>query len=635
MRSRTVRARAATSLAALSLAVAVTGLTALPASAAVTCNAPSTPTTADLTSTAGDTILIEPITTNLRINGGSGANCVLGPSGTAFTFDMTSTYTVHGDSGNQTVIIDLAANAYSFTLPTFVMDLGAGTDTLEIRMPNTISSLGIAATAISGVVAVTSASTAEVVTVVGGSAVDIVDATNAWTGITMTGGSGNDVITGADGYADTLSGGADNDTVSGSGGNDTINGGSGDDSLAGGAGTDTLSFDGGSAASVNLETIAPQNTNNGTDTISGFENVLGSTAGDTFTVTSATLPANNSFNGAGGSDTIVLSSFSAPISANLVAGTLSGTGVGSDTLTSIENVTAGSGNDTITGDANPNTLIGGSGDDIIVPGTGAINDVVTCGDGTDTISFAGASAVTIDLAISSGQNTGNGTDTISQCEKVVGSSFDDVFEGSSASNTFDGGAAGSDTVSYETATSNLTIDLVAKTATGTGIGSDTFVSIENAVGGDGNDTFKGDAAANRLVGGDGNDVFEGGAGDDIIDGGAGTDKVTYKAATGAINVDLAIGAGSGGGQGSDDLISIEDVQGGNGNDTIRGSAGVNTLAGGKGKDTISGAAGNDVILGGADNDKLSGGKGNDKINGGPGTDQCSGGPGKNTITKCP
>ncbi|MEL0207167.1 MAG: M10 family metallopeptidase C-terminal domain-containing protein, partial [Alphaproteobacteria bacterium] len=39
--------------------------------------------------------------------------------------------------------------------------------------------------------------------------------------------------------------------------------------------------------------------------------------------------------------------------------------------------------------------------------------------------------------------------------------------------------------------------------------------IENAVGGDGDDTITGNAKGNRITGGAGNDTIDGGAGDDI------------------------------------------------------------------------------------------------------------------------
>jgi len=56
-----------------------------------------------------------------------------------------------------------------------------------------------------------------------------------------------------------------------------------------------------------------------------------------------------------------------------------------DTLSSIENVTGGSGNDTIAGSAVANILIGGAGDDRLTGGAG--NDSLTGGAGSDTFVF--------------------------------------------------------------------------------------------------------------------------------------------------------------------------------------------------------------------------------------------------------
>lgn len=73
-------------------------------------------------------------------------------------------------------------------------------------------------------------------------------------------------------------------------------------------------------------------------------------------------------------------------------------------------------------------------------------------------------------------------------------------------------------------------------------------TIENAVGGSGNDVLSGNAAGNRLVGGagndqlgggDGNDTLDGGAGNDTIDGGAGSDTALFGAAFGTFTVTVS------------------------------------------------------------------------------------------------
>jgi Ca2+-binding RTX toxin-like protein len=57
--------------------------------------------------------------------------------------------------------------------------------------------------------------------------------------------------------------------------------------------------------------------------------------------------------------------------------------------------------------------------------------------------------------------------------------------------------------------------------------------------------------------------------------------------------------------------TIENDDGGDGNDTLTGGDGNDTLTGGAGNDTLIGGAGNDTLTGGAGNDTLIGGAGND------------------------
>ncbi|HET7929706.1 MAG TPA: hypothetical protein VFM40_09170 [Actinomycetota bacterium] len=160
------------------------------------------------------------------------------------------------------------------------------------------------------------------------------------------------------------------------------------------------------------------------------------------------------------------------------------------------------------------------------------------GGGFDWVLYPGAPGhVTLDL--NAGTASGEGTDTLSGIEGVVGSRFDDVFTGDDASNTFqaeDGndaidGGAGVDFASFFRSPGSVTVDLAAGTATGEG--TDTLTGIENVFGsGDFGDTLTGDAQDNMLVGsggddhvigGDGNDELDGGDGTDALDGGIGTD----------------------------------------------------------------------------------------------------------------
>ncbi|WP_395679988.1 calcium-binding protein [Inquilinus sp.] len=120
----------------------------------------------------------------------------------------------------------------------------------------------------------------------------------------------------------------------------------------------------------------------------------------------------------------------------------------------------------------------------------------------------------------------------------------------------------------------------------------------------GNDTLSGLAGSDILGGGDGNDILRGGAGADQLNGGAGTDTATYYESSVGVTVNLATGTGSGGLSHGDVLISIENVNGGQGGDTLVGNAGANVLVG---------YNGNDILRGGAGADRLDGGAGNDSV----------------------
>ncbi|NQW01590.1 MAG: tandem-95 repeat protein, partial [Rhodospirillales bacterium] len=143
---------------------------------------------------------------------------------------------------------------------------------------------------------------------------------------------------GTDGV-DTITGGLGNDIILGNAGDDVLNGGAGDDVLDGGAGADTI--DGGE----------------GTDTVSFF---------------SATAPV-----------VIDLSSGA------LGAGTATLDNSEVDTLTGIENMEGGAGNDTLIGDDGANSLFGEDGDDGLMGGLGT--DILDGGQGSDVFIYTSLS----------------------------------------------------------------------------------------------------------------------------------------------------------------------------------------------------------------------------------------------------
>lgn len=132
-------------------------------------------------------------------------------------------------------------------------------------------------------------------------------------------------------------------------------------------------------------------------------------------------------------------------------------------------------------------------------------------------------------------------------------------------------------------------------------------------GDEGNDLLIGGEGDDRLFGSTGNDVLRGDAGDDLLDGGEGVDTVDYSADTAGVTVDLSAGEAEGDDSGYDELISIENVIGGSGNDVLIGDDRDNILVGGAGNDRLFGGAGNDILIGGEGDDHIDGGEGFDTL----------------------
>jgi len=125
-------------------------------------------------------------------------------------------------------------------------------------------------------------------------------------------------------------------------------------------------------------------------------------------------------------------------------------------------------------------------------------------------------------------------------------------------------------------------------------------------GGDGNDYLDGGDGNDYLDGGDGNDYLDGGFGFDTINGGTGVDTTSYAFYGGPINANLATGVVSFPGNSTltDTLISIENLIGTAGNDTIYGSTADNDLSGGAGNDYLDGGIGKDTLTGGLGADRF-------------------------------
>ncbi|MGK7889290.1 MAG: calcium-binding protein [Leptolyngbyaceae cyanobacterium] len=139
----------------------------------------------------------------------------------------------------------------------------------------------------------------------------------------------------------------------------------------------------------------------------------------------------------------------------------------------------------------------------------------------------------------------------------------------------------------------------------------------------GNDYINGSNGNDTIYGGDGNDYIDGGYGFDYIHGGSGIDTTTYGFYSGGIVANLNTGKVSFPGNSTltDTLVSIENLYGSKGNDTIYGNGLGNVLSGDNGNDYIYGYGGNDIIYGGNGNDYLNGGLGADNMYGGLNNDR--------------
>jgi len=160
-------------------------------------------------------------------------------------------------------------------------------------------------------------------------------------------------------------------------------------------------------------------------------------------------------------------------------------------------------------------------------------------------------------------------------------------------------------------------------------------TIENVLGGDGNDTVTGNAVGNSISGGGGADSLAGGAGDDrllgdggsnTLFGGDGNDSITgggdaFNKVNGNQGQDWIIGRSSIGdwllgGQGNDRI----DATASSGHNICNGNLGNDTLIGGSGGDTLRGGQGDDIIVGGAGSDWITGDLGVNTVTGGAGAD---------------
>jgi Ca2+-binding RTX toxin-like protein len=134
--------------------------------------------------------------------------------------------------------------------------------------------------------------------------------------------------------------------------------------------------------------------------------------------------------------------------------------------------------------------------------------------------------------------------------------------------------------------------------------SNQFFPDPNDVG----DKLYGEAGNDQLYGDLGDDTLDGGYDFDTLDGGSGTDTADYTFFNGRTIIDLAAGRADFPDNNPlsqvEQLISIENVITGGGQDEIKGGGNNNMLSSGAGNDTLDGGAGDDTLNGGLDSDTV-------------------------------
>ncbi len=395
------------------------------------------------------------------------------------------------------------------------------------------------------------------------------------------------------------------------------------------------------------------------DTISNFENVIGSAHSDILTGDGLANiltggAGNDRLDGGLGADTMIGGlgddTFVVGIATDKVTELAGG---GTDTietslatyslnvaaLLDVENLTYDNGlaadanfigtgnlkNNTITGGTGSDTLNGGLGADLLIGGAGS--DTYTVDNAGDVADESGGgaldhvqSSVSFDLS--------NAADAIGDIEKltltgalaingtgsaiantIIGNTGANVIEGKGGADILNGGA-GLDTVSYASSASGVSILLngaLAGTVSGGDAALDTITNFENIIGSAAVDTLTGDTLAN---------VIEGGASGDTLNGGAGLDTVSYASSGAGVTVTLngaLAGTVSGGDAAGDTITNFENIIGSGSGDILTGDGLVNILNGGAGNDRLDGGIGADTMIGGLGDDTFVVGIATDKV----------------------
>lgn len=464
-----------------------------------------------------------------------------------FTINVTSTQNVtiqgsqgndviHGGVANEYIFSDQGADTVTGGSGSNTIDGGSGIDTVSYA-----AAASITATLAGGVATVSHGSGTDTVTNVevlqGTSAADVFS-TSGTTAVTLQGGGGVDsfTLTGAPtanltidgGGGDTISmnitgrtpesvirdmawSGSDMTLAMSGGGTVTLVGNTANTIIGGDGGTEIIVAAGGANTAAQDYVVVGKTT----DTA-----LAGNTGDDMLVWQAGTI---NAMDGISGDDSANFRATTTAIVADL--NTQNGTAVISGTtitLSNIDEIQGGSGNDTFTAGPGATWLQGGDG-----------NNTLTGFSGVAIASYHDQLyGVTVDLGAGTASHGSGGanTDTLSGINGVMGSDFADTITGGLGNDLIFGdpgndvlnGFSGVNTLDYSHSTAGVTVDLGAGTATDGWGGTDSISNFSVVVGSSHNDS---------LTGGTGNDTLNGGKGLDSLTGGAGADSFILNNAT--------------------------------------------------------------------------------------------------------